>query len=125
VCFDYRKLNAVTNVDLFPLPFTESILEVVAGYEMYTLMDGYNGYNQIMIALEDQLKTSFITEYGASAYRIMLFLLMCAPATFQRGMMKIFADYLNKFMMISRYMEPKKIILNIWKNASSSAERME
>ena len=38
--FDYRKLNAVTKVDPFPLPFTESILEAVAGHEMYTLMDG-------------------------------------------------------------------------------------
>ena len=89
---DYRKLNAVTKVDPFPLPFTESILEAVAGDEMYTLMDGYSGYNQIMIALEDQLKTSFITEYGALAFRVMPFGLICAPATFQRGMMKIFAD---------------------------------
>ena len=100
VCVDYRKLNAVTKVDPFPLPFTESILEAVAGHEMYTMMDGYSGYNQIMIALEDQLKTSFITEYGAFAYRVMPFGLMCAPATFQRGMMKIFADYLDKFMKV-------------------------
>ena len=39
VCVDYRKLNAVTKVDPFPLPFTESILEAVAGHKMYTLMD--------------------------------------------------------------------------------------
>ena len=100
VCVDYRKLNAVTKVDPFLLPFTESILEAVAGHEIYTLMDGYSGYNQIMIALEDQLKTSFITEYGAFAYRVMPFGLMCAPATFQRDTMKIFADYLNKFMKV-------------------------
>ena len=68
VYVDYWKLNAVINVDPFLLPFTESILEVVAGHEMHTLMDGYSGYNQIMIALEDQLKTSFITEYGAFAH---------------------------------------------------------
>ena len=67
---------------------------------MYTLMDGYSGYNQIMITLEDQLKTSFITEYGAFAYPVMPFGLMCALATFQRGMMKIFADYLDKFMKV-------------------------
>ena len=53
VYVDYRKLNAVTKVDFFPLPFTESILDVVAWHEMYTLMDGYSGYNQIMIASED------------------------------------------------------------------------
>ena len=75
-------------------------MKAVAGHEMYTLMDGYSGYNQIMIALEDQLKTSFIIEYRAFAYRVMPFGLMCAPATFQRGMMKIFADYLDKFMKV-------------------------
>ena len=80
--------------------FPESILEAVAGHEMYTLMDGYSGYNQTMIALEVQLKTSFITKYGAFAYRVMSFGLMCAPTTFQRGMMKIFAVYLNKFMKV-------------------------
>ena len=73
VCVYYRKLNAVTKVDLFPLPFTKSILKVVAGHKIYTLMDGYSGYNQIMIAMEDQLKTSFITKYGVFAYRVMPF----------------------------------------------------
>ena len=56
--------------------------------------------HQIMIALEDQLKTSFITKYGAFVYRVMPFGLMCAPATFQRGMMKIIADYLDKIMKV-------------------------
>ena len=52
VFVDYQKLNAVTKVDPLPLPFAESILEAVVGHEMYTLMDGYSGYNQIMIALK-------------------------------------------------------------------------
>ena len=65
VSIDYQKLNAITKVDFFPLPFTWSILKVVAGHKMYTLIDGYNEYNgyngyngyyQIMIALKDQLK---------------------------------------------------------------------
>ena len=90
VCVDYRELNAVTKVDPFPLPFTESILEAVAGYEMYTLMDRYSDSNQIMIASEDQLKISFIIEYGAFASWVIPFGLMCAPTTFQRGMIKIF-----------------------------------
>ena len=89
VYVDYQKLNAVTKVDFFPLPFTESILEAVVGHKMYTLIDGYSGYNQIMIFLEDHLKTLFITKYGAFAYRVMPFGLICAVATFQRGMMKM------------------------------------
>ena len=54
ICVDYRKLTVVTKVDPFPLPFTEIILETVAGHKMYMLMDKYSGYNQIIIALEDQ-----------------------------------------------------------------------
>ena len=41
VCVDYCKLNAVTKSDPFPLPFTESILETVAGHDIYSLLDGF------------------------------------------------------------------------------------
>ena len=54
VCIDYRKLNAGTRKDHFPLPFVNQILERVAGHELYCFLDGYSCYNQIKIALEDQ-----------------------------------------------------------------------
>ena len=44
---DYRKLNAMTVTDAFPLPFTDSVLEAVAGHEMYSFLDGFSGYNQV------------------------------------------------------------------------------
>ena len=72
----------------------------VARHSMYTLMDGYSGYNQIMIAFENQLQTFFITMYEAFAYRVMPFGLMCAPTIFRKGMMKIFAYYLDKFVKV-------------------------
>ena len=53
VCIDYRKLNAGTRKDHFPLPFVDQMLERVAGHEFYCFLDGYSGYNQIEIALED------------------------------------------------------------------------
>ena len=53
VCIDYRKLNAATRKDHFPLPFVDQMLERVAGHEFYCFFDGYSGYNQIEIALED------------------------------------------------------------------------
>ena len=100
VCVDYRKLNAQTVKDPFPLPFTDMMLDEVAGYEMYSFMDGYSGYNQLSIAPEDREKTSFITEWGAFMYLVMPFGLCNAPATFQRCMMVIFADFLHKFLAI-------------------------
>jgi len=45
ICQDYRKLNSVTKKDHFPLPFTDTLLDSVAGYECYSFMDGYSGYN--------------------------------------------------------------------------------
>ena len=56
VCINYRKLNAGTRKDHFPLPFVDQMLERVAGQEFYCLLYGYSGYNQIEIALEDQEK---------------------------------------------------------------------
>ena len=51
VCIDYRKLNSATRKDHFPLPFIDQMLERIAGHAFYCFLDGYSGYNQIVIAL--------------------------------------------------------------------------
>ena len=53
VCIDYRKLNTTIRKDHFPLPFTDQMLDRLAGYPHFFFLDGYSGYNQISIALED------------------------------------------------------------------------
>ena len=58
--YSYRKLNKATRKDHFPLPFIDQMLDRLARYEYYCFLDGYSGYNQIAIALEDQEKTTFI-----------------------------------------------------------------
>ena len=47
VCIDYRKLNAVTRKDHFPLPFVDQVLERVFEHPFYCFLDGYSGYFQI------------------------------------------------------------------------------
>ncbi|CAN6691845.1 unnamed protein product [Malus baccata var. baccata] len=66
VCIDYRKLNAMTRKDHFPLPFLDQMLERLAGYQFYCFLDGYSGYNQIVIAPEDQENTTFTCPFGNS-----------------------------------------------------------
>ena len=92
ICIDYRKLNKATRKDHFPLPFINQMLDRLAGHQYYCFLDGYSGYNQIAIALEDQEKTTFTCPYGTFAFRRMSFGLCNAPATFQRCMMAIFMD---------------------------------
>ncbi|XP_073318147.1 uncharacterized protein [Primulina huaijiensis] len=100
VCIDYRKLNDATRKDHFPLPFIDQMLERLAGHEFYCFLDGYSGYNQIMIAPEDQEKTTFTCPYGTFAFKMMLFGLCKAPAIFQRCMTTIFYDMIETFLEI-------------------------
>ena len=68
ICMDYRKLNTATKNDHFPLPLIDQMLDRLAGNELFCFLDGYSGYNQIMIASEDQEKTTFICPYGTFAF---------------------------------------------------------
>ncbi|GJV64865.1 reverse transcriptase domain-containing protein, partial [Tanacetum coccineum] len=100
VCIDYRKLNDATRKDHFPLPFMDQMLERLAGNEFYCFLDGFSGYFQIPIDPQDQEKTTFTCPYGTFAYRRMPFGLCNAPGTFQRCMMAIFHDMIEKTMEV-------------------------
>ena len=57
----------------YPLPFIDQMLDRLAGNPHYYFLDGYSGYNQIAIALEDQEKNTFTCRYGTFAFRRMPF----------------------------------------------------
>ncbi|XP_048602548.1 uncharacterized protein LOC125585509 [Brassica napus] len=100
MCIDYRKLNAASRKDHFPLPFIDQMLERLANHPYYCFLDGYSGFFQIPIHPNDQEKTTFTCPYGTFAYRRMPFGLCNAPATFQRAMMSIFSDLIEDVMEV-------------------------
>ena len=100
VCIDYRKLNAVTKKDHFPLPFIDQILDRLAGQTYICFLDGYSGYNQIAIHPDDQVKTMFTCPFGTFVFRQMSFKLCNALVTFQRCMTAIFSYFLGNSLKI-------------------------
>nr|GEZ95784.1 reverse transcriptase domain-containing protein [Tanacetum cinerariifolium] len=112
VCIDYMKLNEAIRKDHFPLPFMDQMLEHLAGNEYYCFLDGFSGYFQIPIDPKDQEKTTFTCPYGTFAYKRMPFGLCNAPGTFQRCMMAIFHDMIEKRWRC----EDTKLALN-WENS--------
>ena len=60
-CIDFRKLNAVTKLDAYPLPLIDEIFDALHGAKYFTTLDATSGYWQIEIVPEDQEKTAFVT----------------------------------------------------------------
>ncbi|WVZ89089.1 LOW QUALITY PROTEIN: hypothetical protein U9M48_035543 [Paspalum notatum var. saurae] len=100
MCIDYKKLNAATRKDHFPLSFIDEMLERLAIHSFSCYLHGYSGYHQIPIHPDDQSKTTFTCPYGTFAYRQLSFGLCNASASFQRCMMAIFSDLIKNIMEV-------------------------
>nr|GEW16272.1 putative ribonuclease H-like domain-containing protein [Tanacetum cinerariifolium] len=98
------------------------MLERLAGNQYYCFLDGFSGYFQIPIDPKDQEKTTFTCPYGTFAYRRMLFGLCNAPGTFQRCIMAIFHDMIEKTMEV--FMDDFSVFGNSFQTYLSHLERM-
>ncbi|KAL2226710.1 UNVERIFIED_CONTAM: Retrovirus-related Pol polyprotein from transposon [Sesamum indicum] len=64
MCVDFTDLNKACPKDPYPLPRIDVMVDSTARFEMFSMMDAYQGYHQIHMAEEDRDKTSFITNKG-------------------------------------------------------------
>ena len=78
----------------------EQLLQTVLGSEIFSLLDGFSGYNQVLVSEEGRLKTNFRTKWGTFTYKRMPFGLINAGATFQRAMDVDFWGLINKCVVV-------------------------
>nr|GEZ87897.1 reverse transcriptase domain-containing protein [Tanacetum cinerariifolium] len=100
----------------------DQMLERLAGNEYYCFLDGFSGYFQIPIDPKDQEKTTFTYPYGTFAYKRMPFGLCNAPGTFQRCMMTIFHDMIEKMMEV--FMDNFSVFGNSFSTCLTNLENM-
>jgi hypothetical protein len=100
LCIDFRNLNLACIKDNYPLPNMETLLQRVTGSKIMSMLDGFSGYNQVLVRKEDQNKTTFTTPWGTFEYLRMPFGLLNAGATFQRAMDFAFHELMGKIIEI-------------------------
>ena len=99
-CVHYRKLNAITKSDVFPLPRIDSYLDSLEGNTYFSTLDLMSGYWQVAMEEESKEKTSFVTHEGSYQFNVMPFGLKNAPSTFQRLMNTVFAELMPKKCLV-------------------------
>ena len=100
MCIAFCALNANTNLDVFPLPHIADLLDRLGKAKYFGSIDLATAYHQVRIAKGDTRKTEFFTNEGLYEYIVMPFGLFIVPATYQRLMNLIFADFINEFVTI-------------------------
>ena len=96
ICIDFTDLNQACPKDSFPLPRIDQLVDSIDGHKLFTFMDAFSGYNQILMAKENQEKTTFVTSQGLYGYRVMPFGLKNAGATYQRLVNQMFKKQIGR-----------------------------
>jgi len=112
-CVDYRRLNNLTQKDVYPLPRVETCLDTLSNAVWYSTFDLRSGFHQVPVNPRDVNKTTFVCHRGTYRFPKMPFGLCNAPATFQRLMdtvlsglnLEICLAYLDDIIVFSTDLE--------------------
>ncbi|GBO27474.1 Transposon Ty3-I Gag-Pol polyprotein [Araneus ventricosus] len=89
-CGDYRRLNAQTIPDRYPIPRIEDFHHILKQTKIFSKIDLFKAYFQIPISEDDKQKTAIIMPFGLYEFNVMSFGLRNAPSTFQRFINEVF-----------------------------------
>ncbi|RDY05265.1 hypothetical protein CR513_10904, partial [Mucuna pruriens] len=96
MCVNYRDMNRASPKENFPFPHIDVLIDNIAQHTFFSFIDSFSRCNQILMALEDKEKTTFITLWGTFCYKVMSFGLKNVGATYQRAMVALFHDMMHK-----------------------------
>jgi hypothetical protein len=98
-CIDYRKLNAITKKNRYPLPRIDELQDRLLGAKWFTAIDIRDAYYRIRMKEGEEWKTAFRTRWGLYEYQVMPFGLTNAPASFQALINDTLREYLDDFAL--------------------------
>lgn len=96
---DYRKLNAQTKVDAYPLPKIDDLIDELGNSCIFSALDLRSGFHQVPLKQETKELTGFVTKFGTYQYEMLPMGLVNSPATFQRLIDLCFGPLLNKCLV--------------------------
>ena len=117
---DYRRLNAMTIKDAYPLPRIDDSLRLLGNQQWFSTMDLASGYWQVAMSPEAKRKAAFVTNEGLFQFRVMPFGLCNAPATFERLMDRVLCG-----MRWSRCLVYLDDVISFGKTISEALLRLE
>lgn len=97
---DFRRLNAVTTADKYPIPDINDVLANLGGNQYFTVLDLKSGFHQIPLREEDREKTAFSINNGKFEFTRLPFGLKNAPAIFQRALDDILRQLIGKICYV-------------------------
>eukprot|EP00253_Pinus_taeda_P032547 PITA_32547 len=99
--FEKKSLSVIVPLD--PIEgsrYTELVRDYEGDQETYSFTDGFSGYHQIKIVLEDRSKTTFTTKWCCFQYTVIPFGLKNSPVIFSRIVIAAFKEFIHKFLEV-------------------------